>query len=170
MKRLLVSLAAAWAVSSLHAAISVPTLTPITFDSTPPVAEWATVSMSGGGATYGSATVTVNPLPTITLTSTLGEVCYSEVVATLEYSATTGSPNLYSIDFDGTAEGQGFADVTNVNLTGGIIEIIVPATGVADTYHAVLTVNNSTTSCVSAAYNINIIIHPLPDTSEIQTN
>lgn len=122
------------------------------------------------GATYGSATVTVNPLPTITLTSTLGEVCYSDVVATLEYSATTGSPNLYSIDFDGTAEGQGFADVTNVNLTGGIIEITVPDTGVADTYHAVLTVNNSSTSCVSAAYNINIIIHPLPDTSEIQTN
>ncbi|HCE58418.1 MAG TPA: hypothetical protein DER09_11445 [Prolixibacteraceae bacterium] len=122
------------------------------------------------GTFSGNAVVTVNPLPTITLSSTNAEVCFGDVVTSFAYSATTGSPNQYSIDFDQNAIDEGFVNVTNSVLTGGAIDIAVPATGAPDTYYADLTIRNSTTGCTSAIYNITIIIHPLPETSEIQTN
>jgi hypothetical protein len=117
-----------------------------------------------------AASVIINPLPTITLSSNNAEVCFGDVLTSFAYSSTTGNPSQYSINFNAIAEGQGFTNVTNAALAGGIIEITVPVTGAADTYEAVLTVNNSVTGCESAVYNIEIIIHPLPDTSDIQTN
>lgn len=117
-----------------------------------------------------SFVVTINPIPIITLSSTQAEVCFGDVVTTLGYSATTGSPNLYSINFEQDAIDEGFVNVTNATLTGGTIEIVVPETGAPATYQAGITVTNSTTGCTSISYTITIIIHPLPDTSEIQTN
>ncbi|NQU33820.1 MAG: hypothetical protein HQ521_11335 [Bacteroidetes bacterium] len=127
----------------------------------------------GGCITLGScgtATVTVNPLPTITFSTTEAEVCFGDVLASFAYSAITGSPDQYSVDFDVAAEGEGFVDVTNVALPVGVIDIAVPTAGTPATYNALLTVRNSTTGCVSGTINITVLIHPLPDTSEIITN
>jgi hypothetical protein len=115
-------------------------------------------------------TINVNSLPTITLSATEAGVCIGDIVASMPYLATTGGSNQYSIDFDTTAEGQGFIDVTDATLSGGTINIEVPATGIPDTYNAILTVINSTTGCNSANYNITVKINPLPDTSEINSN
>jgi len=65
---------------------------------------------------------------------------------------------------------EGFEDVTNESLTGGIIDIIVPEDATPDTYHAFLTVKNSTAGCNSGTYDITIVINPLPETSEINSN
>src|SRR5205085_5701640 len=70
--------------------------------------------------------VTVNPNPTITLDFTDPEVCSGTTSVGITYSATTGSPDQYSIDFDPIAEGQTFADVSNLPLASPIV-ITVPA-------------------------------------------
>ncbi len=116
----------------------------------------------------GNAVVSVNPLPTITLGSTSAETCFGETEAEYEYTATTGSPNKYIIDFNALAETEGFTDVSGVSLSGGLIKITVPEDGTPDTYNAVLTVINETTGCESASYPITIIIHSLPETGEIR--
>jgi hypothetical protein len=103
-------------------------------------------------------------LPAINLTSSSTALCRGELVTYLNYSSATG--DTYNIDFDVTAEGQGFDDAGG-SLTGGEIEITVPGSAQPDTYSAELTVTNSTTGCTSEVYNITIIIHPLPATGEI---
>lgn len=105
--------------------------------------------------------ITINPLPTITLGSNPA-VCLGNTSTSLTYSATTNSPDLYSIDFDATAEGQGFVDVTNVALPVSPISITVPASPIVSTYNATLTVTNSVTGCISSGYSITITIRPLP--------
>ncbi len=113
---------------------------------------------------YNTVSWTVNPLPAINLTSSSTALCRGELVTYLNYSSATG--DTYNIDFDVTAEGQGFDDAGG-SLTGGEIEITVPGSAQPDTYSAELTVTNSTTGCTSEVYNITIIIHPLPATGEI---
>ncbi|MHC1703482.1 MAG: beta strand repeat-containing protein [Tenuifilaceae bacterium] len=105
--------------------------------------------------------ITVNPLPTISLGANPA-VCRGIVLANLSYSATTNSPDLYNIDFDATAEGQGFTDVTNAGPLATPIPIAVPALSAAGTYNATLNVQNSTTGCYSNNYNINVTVNPLP--------
>lgn len=113
---------------------------------------------------YNTVSWTVNPLPSINLTSFSAALCHGELVAYLSYSSATG--DIYSIDFNATAEGQGFAD-TGGSLTGSEIEITIPESAQPDTYSAELTVTNSTTGCISEVYNITITIYPLPATGEI---
>ncbi|MEQ8681870.1 MAG: Ig-like domain-containing protein, partial [Cyclobacteriaceae bacterium] len=99
--------------------------------------------------------------PTISLGSN-PEICAGENTASLSYSATSGSPNQYSIDFDATAEGQSFNDVNLSALGVSPITIAVPAGAVPGTYNATLTVTNSTTNCVSSASAITITVGALP--------
>jgi hypothetical protein len=98
----------------------------------------------------GSLAVTVNQLPTIVL-GLSPEVCKGITSATLPYISTTFSPNQYSINYDATALGQGFVNVTNATLNPGSITLAVPAGAVAGTYNGTLTVRNSTTGCVSSS-------------------
>ena len=75
-----------------------------------------TVTNSNGCSATSSATVvTENPLPTMTL-GALPSACEGATSANLNYSATTGNPNHYSIAYDGTAISAGFISVTNVGL------------------------------------------------------
>ncbi len=121
---------------------------------------------------FGDATaqITVNQLPTITLENTSDEICFGDELVSFFYSSTTNNPNQYSVDFDAAAEGQGFTDISGATLSGGVIELNSPATAVPGTYNATLQVTNTTTGCNSGEYNIEIIIHPLPDTSIITTD
>lgn len=114
-----------------------------------------------------NASVTVQAVPTITLDNLQTEVCLGDEVATIAYSATSGLPDQFNIDFDADAELAGFSDETNATLTGGLIEITVPGTGSSGSYDAILTVSNSTSSCPSINYNITLIINSLPLTGEI---
>ncbi|MBL0317346.1 MAG: hypothetical protein IPP69_16895 [Flavobacteriales bacterium] len=105
-------------------------------------------------------TVIVNAAPTITLGSNPA-VCFSASSqnASLTYSATTGSPNQYSIN---TWSGGGFSNVTNASLPASPISISVPAGLTAGVYTAVMTVTNSTTGCVSGTYNISVTVNEAP--------
>jgi uncharacterized repeat protein (TIGR01451 family) len=120
-----------------------------------------TVTNSNGCTATASQTVTVNPTPTITLGSIAG-VCRGTTSASLPYSATTSSPNVYLINFDLTAEGQGFSDVINAALPTGAISIAVPSGAAQGTYNATLVVRNSATGCPSVSQNIQIRIDGRP--------
>jgi autotransporter-associated beta strand protein len=94
------------------------------------------------------------------VTITLGSsptVCFGTTSANLPYSATTGTPTLYSIDFDATAEGEGFVDVTDAALPVSPIVITVPGAAVAGTYNATLTVKTAT--CTSSGYAIAVTVN-----------
>ncbi|MBT7045617.1 MAG: tandem-95 repeat protein, partial [Gammaproteobacteria bacterium] len=103
-----------------------------------------------------SFTITVNATPTITLGSN-PIVCLGETSAELNYSATTNSPNRYSINFNTTAENQGFSDRSGV-LSSSPMQFIVPSGAVAGTYNATLKVYNNTNNCESISYPITITI------------
>jgi large repetitive protein len=106
-------------------------------------------------------TVTVEPLPTITLGPN-PSVCIGTLTAALGYTATTGSPDQYSIDFNGAAELQGFVDVVNAALPATPISITVPGAAATGLYTATITLRNSTTGCVSVSSPISITIDPTP--------
>ena len=111
-----------------------------------------------GCANGASGTVTVNPLPTITLGAS-PSVGHGTTSASLPYTGTTGTPNQYSITFDAAAHSAGFADVTPLNLPGSPITITVPATASPQTYHGTLSVWNTTTGCASdgAAFTVSVV-------------
>ena len=106
--------------------------------------------------------VTINPVPTITLGANPG-VCIGSATANLTYSATTGSPNQYSIDFNAAAEAQGFVDVANAAFPASPIVITVPGGAIAGTYNATLTVLNTVTGCGSSVQPISVTINPDTD-------
>jgi hypothetical protein len=133
------------------------------------IVDWGSSAGTGNvalNATLGSCSqsfsqsVTINALPTITLGSN-PSVCSGTTLANLPYTATTGSPNRYSIDFDASANTAGFIDVTNLTLTGTPIVITIPVGAAPNTYSGVLTVKNNLIGCVSINYPISITINPL---------
>jgi len=83
-------------------------------------------------------------------------VCQGVTSANLTYSATTGSPDLYTINFDGTAESQGFVDVTDASLVASPIVITVSGTATGGNYNATLSIKNSGTGCTKGGYAITI--------------
>jgi len=124
------------------------------------------------GCTAASPTaysVIVNEIPTITLGSN-PSVCSGTTSANLTYSATSGTPNQYSIDYSGAAEGVGFADVTNIVLPASPISLVVPGGASAGTYSGDLTVTNSITGCASGTYMINVTVNALPASPTADAN
>lgn len=106
--------------------------------------------------------ITVNPIPTITLDDPAIQVCQGGTSTDLVYTATTGSPDSYSIDFDASAEAEGFVDVVDVALGGSPIAITVPGAAALGTYNANLTIENSVAGCESAVYPITIDVAAIP--------
>jgi len=119
-----------------------------------------TVQVTDGNGCQSTDNVaaTVNTTPTITLGAN-PSVCAGTTAADLPYSATTGSPDQYSIDFDAAAEGAGFIDVTNAVLGASPISLTVPGGAAAATYDATLTITNSTTGCLSGGDAIEVIVN-----------
>ncbi len=130
--------------------------------------DWGLTAGSGNVsvvATTGTCTqtlnqsVSINALSSITLSSN-PSICLGATSASLGYSATTGSPNEYSIDFDASANLAGFIDVTDATLPSSPILITIPGSVSAGTYNGNLTVQNSFIGCTSAVYPISVVVNP----------
>ena len=106
--------------------------------------------------------VTVNGLPTITTAANAPGVCFGNGIQTtsLIYSATTGSPTTYSINWN-TSPLNSFATVNDVTLTSSPLIITVPANTAAGTYTGTITVKNAN-GCVSLGNTFSINVNPLP--------
>ncbi len=100
-------------------------------------------------------------LPAIT-PGTIPSVCAGATSTSLSYTGATNSPNQYSIVWSTAAITAGFGNVTNATLPSSPISITVPGAAAPAAYTGTLTVRNSTTSCVSASYNISVTINPNP--------
>jgi hypothetical protein len=115
-----------------------------------------------GCANNGSGTVTVNPLPAITLGASPILAYYGSTNANLPYTATSGSPDGYSIAYDSTAQAAGFTNVALTSLPASPITLTVPIATGTDTYTGTLTLNNSSTGCSSTNYAFAVTVNPLP--------
>ncbi|MEI6854136.1 MAG: hypothetical protein WCL06_14915, partial [Bacteroidota bacterium] len=124
----------------------------------------------GTGCTSSSYsfTVTINDAPTITLTSGTVYVASGSTTANLPYTSSTGSPTLYSIDYNAAANTAGFIDVTDVTLPSSPIVLSIPS-GVPNViYNGTLRVKNNI-GCISAAYPISIVF-PIQWTGAVSTD
>jgi len=128
------------------------------------VLRWTIVN--GACSTYDEVTLVNNPLPTITLGSN-PDVTVGTTTGNLAFSATTGTPDSYSIVFDATAKTAGFVDVTDAALSTSPIRVAIPAvlTGLqGGQFNATITVKNGTTGCVSSSSAITITVRPVAPT------
>ena len=115
-----------------------------------------------GNTAFTSAAQTILALPTISKGAN-PTVCQGSTTANLSYSATTGTPNQYSIDYDAAANLAGFVDVVNAALPATPIVMAVPAGVAAGTYNGTLTVRNSTgNTCSSAGQAIAVTVTARP--------
>jgi hypothetical protein len=104
-----------------------------------------------------NVTTSICNIPTISIGT--NPVVYSGITAAnLSYSATTNSPNQYSVNFDAAANLAGFVDVSNINLPASPIVLTVPAGALSAIYHAILSVRNATTGCVSSNMAITVTV------------
>ncbi|HVN59277.1 MAG TPA: PKD domain-containing protein [Bacteroidales bacterium] len=127
-----------------------------------------TITNANGCTNTQAVTVTVNAIPTITLGANPA-VCAGTTTANLTYSATTASPDRYSITYNAAALAAGFVNVVNAVLPATPIVLTVPGAAPAATYSGTLTVTNSTTGCVSTGYAISVTINPIPTLSSTLT-
>jgi hypothetical protein len=99
--------------------------------------------------------------PTITL-GTNPTICAGTTNADLTYSATTGSPDEYRVDYDDAANSAGFSDVDSTSLPSSspISLYNIPGSAVAGTYSATLYVRNAI-ECESIGYDFSIILDPI---------
>jgi Secretion system C-terminal sorting domain len=107
-----------------------------------------------------SVDVTVNPLPTITL-GAVTNVCQGATSFALPYTATTATPNQYTITA-GTPALAGFVPVTLAALPATPIAVAIPAGSAAGTYSFDIVVKNSTTGCLSTPVTFSVTIDPIP--------
>ncbi len=94
------------------------------------------------------STITVNPVPTITLGAVTG-VGTGASSFSLPYTVITGSPDKYSISSVGPTLMAGFASISNSTLSATPITVPIPASS-AKSYTFSITVSNSGSGCVSA--------------------
>ena len=115
--------------------------------------------MSTIAGTYSASSAT----PTIALSATANDVCYSASAQTsnLPYTASNGDITTYSITWSGAATGQGFTNVTNATIVASPIILSIPAAAVANTYSGSLTVKNSD-GCTSVSIPFTVTINPTP--------
>ena len=131
--------------------------TPGNYPITPSVA--AGSGLNNYTISYNNGTLTVNALPTITL-GTSPSVCKGTTAANLPYSATSGSPNLYSIIYDATAHTAGFSDVSMTSLPATPISLAVPANASAGTYNGTIAVKNAN-GCLSTGTPFTVTIQDI---------
>ena len=146
------------------AVIGSSTTSPISVS--PAVTTTYTINSTVGGCANASSvpvTVTVNPRADITPSGISPTVCASTVAqtASISYSNAINGANTYSIRWRATPVNS-FALVNNATLSGGIINITVPANTSPGSYAGYLTVSNSSTGCSATGDSIYIIVNARP--------
>ena len=111
------------------------------------------------GTVTTTDTVTVTTPPAIT-TGTMPSVCAGATVAPFTYSVLSGSPTTYNITYSSAAHTAGFTNVTAASLSGGTVNIVVPAGASPATYSGTITVRNG--SCASAGYPVTATVASYP--------
>jgi len=126
------------------------------------------ISIASAGATTQNIAVSgnLNAIPSITL-GTITSVNTTATSFNIPYTATTGNPNQYSIT-TGTSAMGGFTAVNKAVLSSSPINVSIP-TCTANAYNFNLTVNNSTTGCVSAPLPFNVVVTATTNTQIITT-
>ena len=79
-------------------------------------------------------------------TNTVISFCKGTTPGSLPYTNATNSANKFTIDYDNTANSQGFADVNKVPFstgTSGNFPITIPSSAAPGTYNATITVHNN---------------------------
>ena len=92
-------------------------------------------------------------------------ICRGTSIATLSYSNPTNNADQYSIDFNSTAESQGFSDVTKTSLPASPIQIQVPVNAQPAVYNASLYVYNPSDE-QSVAYSITVTVKAIPSVNK----
>ncbi|KAF2335534.1 Ig-like domain-containing protein [Flavobacterium daemonense] len=115
------------------------------------------------------STTVANTTMSISAASSATDLCYSTTAqnALLNYSATVGSPNRYSIVWNAAALAAGLVNQTDATFafgagSGTINTIAVPANVPGGTYTGTLTVKNATSGCVSFMNTFTLLIKPSP--------
>jgi hypothetical protein len=121
------------------------------------------ITYTNNNGCSNTATVAVNPIPTITVSAAASAVCFSAgaQTSTLSYSATTNSPTAYHIFWSSAATTAGFGNVSNAPLPASPISLSVPAGVAAGTYTGTLIVSTSS-GCVSAGKGFSLTVNALP--------
>ncbi|MGF7140909.1 GEVED domain-containing protein [Roseimarinus sediminis] len=112
-----------------------------------------------------TATVTIHPVPLITTGGVATAICYNTLTTSLSYSAASGTPTSYSIDWNTGPADQGVTAFT-FNPGGGIINTISvsPATP-PGTYQGSMTLYNangceSTVNIALTIMQFNLLLSP----------
>ncbi|MGE8339742.1 MAG: T9SS sorting signal type C domain-containing protein, partial [Flavobacterium sp.] len=130
-----------------------------------------TVSNAAGCISTGNNfTITVNPVPTITTSGNLIPICQNalEQTASLPYSAVTGSPVSYSIDW--ALLNDQVATAFSFDSGGGNTNnIIVPANTAAGNYSGVMTIFTSNGCFATQAVSLTINAVPTISTAGVFT-
>ncbi|MFN4910180.1 MAG: beta strand repeat-containing protein, partial [Flavobacteriales bacterium] len=103
-------------------------------------------------------TIAVNAIPTATFGGN-PSVVVGTTTSSIALTNTVGSPNQYSINYDATANGAGFNDLTNQSLAGNAIPITIPAGAAAGTYNATITLTNTSTNCSSTSVAVTVTLN-----------
>lgn len=112
-------------------------------------------------AFFNNVTVAVTEKPSATIGAN-PSVCSGITSANLSYSNPQGSPNQYKINWNASAEAQGFVDVPPTALPVSPITLTIPGGAIPATYNGDLTLINTTTTCESVLYPITVTINALP--------
>ncbi len=125
--------------------------------------EYRALVQSGNCTALYPSSFSMTVIPTLTIT--LGSnpsICSGVTNASLAYSATTGNPSAYSIDFDATANAAGLGDVSGWGLPANTITINVPWNITPGTYNGILSVATTYPVCTSIGYSFTVTINPAP--------
>ncbi len=125
------------------------------------VRAFSTNSLSSNSNTITQATSDIS----ITTSGTVAQACFnaSAQTSSLSYSATTGSPTSYSIDWNAAANSAGLSDQNSTSLSfasgsGSITDININAGLVAGTYTGTMTITNA--SGCTATQAVSVTINP----------
>ncbi|MDP4208648.1 MAG: autotransporter-associated beta strand repeat-containing protein [Bacteroidota bacterium] len=128
-----------------------------------------TKTVSGGVTCYSGyttpVTITVNPLPSITLAATAADVCHSVSAqnSTLTYSAVTNAPTNYTITWNAAALTAGLVNPGSTTLPASPITVPVAGNVATGTYTGTLVVTNGN-GCAATGVTFTLKINPLPVT------
>ena len=99
------------------------------------------------------------PLMTI---DAIADACVGNDTTALNFTVTQGEVHRYSIDWDVSAEGDGFVDSVNANYNGTSLTIVLPSGAQATTYDGTLTVIDTIGNC-SDSEPFSLTMNPIPD-------